>query len=78
MPALVKDLPPDCQYQPLEHNTELSELQPLAIMGPLIINPFTKPEPTVKKADWALRNENGQHDLCCEPAPGLMSRADPL
>lgn len=76
----MQGAPPDChrQYQPLEHNTELSELQPLAIMGPLIINPFTKPEPTVKKADWALRNENPKHDLRCEPAPGLMLPADPL
>lgn len=32
----------------------------------------------MKKADWALRNENCKHDLRCEPAPGLMLRADPL
>lgn len=26
----------------------------------------------MKKTDWVLRNENPKHDLCSEPAPGLM------
>lgn len=46
--------------------------QPLVTIKPLIINPFTKSEASVKKTAWRLGNENPKHDLCSEPVAGLM------